>query len=239
MTFLSGKHMIIIAVMLVVALLIYLYVNKIIEFSIPSVAPDNPFVNIGASGDTSTWHNSIGQNQIAVASLGLEGAGEPPVWVPNYPVTRPGVYGKHQIEFKEGVDEQHVNVGHSDEPAEHGHPAHNVVEGDLYGDRNIYNTWSDPMGVFPQNKGAFPTKRLVRNRDWANVLVGVPGATNEEYNDRIDRIFFPGKKNVTPEDRERILTNTPLNDPLSFASNSAFVGNTVYNVNKMVDRFAE
>ena len=249
MAFLTGTQMIIIAGLIVAAVLTYLFING--DLSIESITKDNPFVGIGASSNTSTWHNNIGQNQVAVSAAGLQGAGEPPVWF-NYEMPRPGLYGKPPVEFKYGTDEKRVYMGEykEDEVADHGHPAQQKpvpvkpipkpvpVEPivDPYGDKNIYNTWADPMGVFPQNVGAFKTKRLVRNRDWANVLVGVPGATNTELDSRLDKMFFPNQKKVTPEDRLKMYGNAPLNDPIGNASSAEFMPNQVYNVNRIQNR---
>jgi len=247
MAFLTGTQMMIIAGLLAVAVVIYLFMHG--DLSLEPTQPDNPFVGIGASSDTNTWHNSIGQNQVAVSSAGLHGAGEPPVWF-NYEMPRPGLYGKPPVEFKYGTDEKRVDMAMhgEDEVADHGHPAHMkpVPVGpipvpvepivDPYGDKNIYNSWADPMGVFPQNTGAFKTKRLVRNKDWANVLVGVPGATNTELESRLDKMFFPNQSKVTPADRLKMYGNAPLNDPIGNASPGDFMPNQVYNVNRIQDR---
>ena len=239
MAFLTGTQMMIIAGLIVAAVLTYLFING--DLSIESITKDNPFIGIGASSNTSTWHNNIGQNQVAVSAAGLQGAGEPPVWF-NYDMPRPGLYGKPPVEFKYGTDEKRVYMGdYKEETADHGHPAHQkpVPVGpivDPYGDKNIYNTWADPMGVFPQNVGAFKTKRLVRNRDWANVLVGVPGGNNEQVDNRLDKMFFPNQTKVTPADRLKMYGDAPLNDPIGFASPGAFMPNQVYNVARIQDR---
>jgi hypothetical protein len=263
MAFLTGTQMMIVAGLIVAAVLIYLFMNG--DLSIESITKDNPFVGLGTSADTATWHNSIGQNQVAVSAAGIRGAGEPPVWF-NYEMPRPGLYGKPPVEFKYGTDEKRVHAAeYKDETADHGHPAHQgnpytnpytpvvpvpkpvpvkpipkpvpvepVV--DPYGDKNIYNTWADPMGVFPQNVGAFKTKRLVRNRDWANVLVGVPGGNNVEVDNRLDKMFFPNQQKVTPEDRLKMYGNAPLNDPIGNASPPEFMPNLVYNVDRIQNR---
>ena len=75
-----------------------------------SIRKDNPFVGLGTSADTTTWHNNIGQNLVAVSAAGLEGAGEPPVWF-NFEMPRPGLYGKPPVEFKYGTDEKRVHMG--------------------------------------------------------------------------------------------------------------------------------
>ena len=248
MAFLTGTQMMIIAGLVVAAVLIYLFVNG--DLSIEPTQPDNPFVGIGASANTSTWHNSIGQNQVAVSAAGLQGAGEPPVWF-NYEMPRPGLYGKPPVEFKYGTDEKRVYMGgdyKEDEAAEHGHPAHQKpapvkpkpvpVESivDPYGNKNVYDTWADPMGVFPQNVGAFKTKRLVRGRDWANVLVGIPGGTNTELDSRLDKMFFPNQQKVTPADSLKMYDNAPLNDSIGNASPAEFMPNQVYNIDRIQDR---
>ena len=251
MAFLTGTQMMIIAGLIAAAVLIYLFMNG--DLSIESITKHNPFVGIGTSADTATWHNSIGQNQVAVSAAGIQGAGEPPVWF-NYEMPRPGLYGKPPVEFKYGNDEKRVHAmeynAHDTtnpytpvkpvpkpvpvKPIPKPVPVEPII--DPYGDKNIYNTWSDPMGVFPQNVGAFKTKRLVRGWDWGQVLVGVPEGNDVQVDDRLDKMFFPNQKKVTPEDRLKMYGNAPLNDPIGNASPAEFMPNRVYNVDRIQDR---
>ena len=97
-----------------------------------------------------------------------------------------------------------------------------------------------PIGLFNLNRGAFKTKRLIRGRDFENVLLGIPGATPEEREERLDDLFFPlmNPDKITAEDRLKMYAHTPLNNPVGNASNGEFVGDSsfIYNVNRLQDQ---
>ena len=123
-----------------------------------------------------------------------------------------------------------VNHAHKIHQVKHVHPSHQVKQDP---DEEVYGTWVDPMAIFPQNNGSFKTKRLVRNRDWANVLVGVPGATPEQAEKHLDKLFSPNGNKMTAADREAIYVDQILNDPIGNASAAEFTPGSLYDTERI------
>lgn len=189
------------------------------------------FFDLPTSDKLSNWHSNISQNQIAVTANGIGGEDKSTVWW-NNDMPKNAPYGKEHVEFKYGPEYAKVDLeSHRDEVAGHGHPAQTDDE---YGNKAVYGEWEDPMGVFPLNTGAYKTKRLVRNKDWASVLVGVPGATPEQLEKRLDKMFYPNKNKITAAERQKMFRSADLNDPIGNASPGEF-----YNEMYAADRIKE
>lgn len=255
-----------------VILTILLATGNLPEFSMifptrdPFASP--PLPKPGASSNANTWHSNIQQNQIAVTSGGLDHATGPDsvLWYGYETVYGPGskVGG---IEFKEGdpsvnpyipvkpdipkpipvkpdVDPVPVkpvkpNIPGVPTPSEdHHHDMHHKLP-----IQKAYSYLGVPaMGNFNLNRGAYKTKRLIRGRDWENILLGIPGATPEERQDHLDSLFYPLKnqEKITASDRAQMYTHTPNTDSIGNASDGAIVGDSswVYNMKRIQDQAA-
>lgn len=134
------------------------------------------------------WHDNINRNNIALQRAVVAGhEGKSNWW--NRDMPKGVKYGG--VEFKEDP----MISGVSDEAT-------------VSVDSVVYGNWQNPMEVFPTNAGPFKSKRVIRNKDWDAVLVGVPGGTPEQINKRLDSIYVPNKNNITAEDRTKFLTDT-------------------------------
>ncbi len=137
------------------------------------------------------WHDNIGRNNVAVQRANVANKDGKTNWW-NNSMPKGAGYGPTNVEFKE-------------DPMMSGVAQQAMISSDPV----IYGDWQDPMEIFPLNEGPFKTKRLVRNKDFNAVLLGVPGATPEQINKRLDSIYMPNKNNITAEDRTKILVDTP------------------------------
>ena len=241
------------------------------EFSTYDPFSSPPLPQPGASSNVNTWHSNLQQNQIAVTSGGLDHAVGPDsvLWYGYETINGPGstVGG---IEFKEGdpstnpyipakpdipvkpdipkpipakpdVDPVPVkpNIPGVPTPSEdHHHEMHHKLPV-----QKAYSYLGVPaMGNFNLNRGAYKTKRLIRGKDWENILLGIPGATPEERQDHLDSLFYPLKnqEKISADDRAKIYTNTPLNDSIGNASSGTFVGDSswIYNIKRLQDQAA-
>lgn len=260
----SNVIIILIIVAALSALGIYFYMQGDFKLFVPV---DNEFTNLDTSADLNTWHSNITNNQVVVANAGLEPMPRGvDIMYRAGGLSRPAFVGPHGVEFKVATTEPGPDAPNLSKPAGVHKPRPGMVAPhsnrpqptgplppgpspvpvvpdipkiDPYGNRNVYGEWQDPMGGFIQNVGAFKTKRL-KGADFENVLVGLPGANNEQVEERLDKMFFPYSDKVTPEDRLKMITEAPPAAPLSHASRAltgtAPFRNQVYNVPLIADR---
>ena len=204
---------------------------KVEPFSSP------PLQDRGQTSKDDMWFNNIPSSQIAVTAGGLDLANGPnnDVWWGYDTIGGPG----QPTSILDGIQFKTDNP-YSGGEAGHHKDHHTAKKLALEG---AYSNMGVPaMGNFNQNRGAFKTKRLIRGRDWENVLLGIPGATPEERQEHLDNLFFPlmNADKITAEDRAKMYAHTPLNDPIGNASNSEFVGDSswIYNVKLLKDKAA-
>lgn len=150
------------------------------------------------------WHDNIGRNNIAVQRASVADTDGKTNWWNNDMPKGTG-YGPGNVEFKEDPT---VSA--------------DAQEAVLSNDSVVYGNWQDPMEVFPVNEGPFKTKRLVRNKDFNAVLLGVPGATPEQINKRLDSIYMPNNNNVTAEDRTKFFVDTDFPSVWSRSSRNEY-----------------
>jgi hypothetical protein len=170
------------SVVLIAAVLFFAY-RKENKNMFSEITDDDTEMNID-------WHDAIGRNNIALQrEVVATHEGKNNWW--NFNVPKGVKHGFPGVEFKEDP----MISGISDEAT-------------VSTDSVIYGNWQNPMEVFPSNTGPFKSKRVVRNKDWDAVVVGVPGGTPEQINKRLDSIYMPNKNNITAEDRTKYFTDT-------------------------------
>lgn len=203
-----------------------------------NTVPDGMLQNRGQNSNLNDWPNNLSSLPVAVTAGGLDLANGPnnDVWWGFDTVDGPGRTTVGGVEFKEDPQNPYSGEGGKGHHEQH-HTAKKLALEGAYSNMGV-----PAMGNFNQNRGAFKTKRLIRGRDWENVLLGIPGATPEERQAHLDHLFFPlmNPDKITAEDRAKMYAHTPLNDPIGNASNGEFVGDSswIYNVKRLQDQAA-